>query len=456
MRGSRHPAIIEALHCPTARQRGRRVPSSVRRARVTRREADGTGIVVTLRGMRAAFAVAQLCLAPGCLIDDWRVPPDACARCHAPADAAAPDAGGLKTCAGQPVRALAVSLSRFACVVRCDGSVWCWGANDYGQLGDGTTTTRVTPQPVRGLGGTASAVAAGYSHACAVVRGEVRCWGYNQYGALGDGTREDRTTPVSVRGLDGPARAIAGGGRHTCATLEGGAVRCWGSNEYGALGDGSNVDRTTPRTAVALGGPVDALPLGQFSSCARLSTGAVRCWGFNGFGVLGDGTLNSRDTPLPVALPEPARSLSLLANHACAALDSGAVWCWGYNIDGALGDRSTATRPRPVVVRGLDVGAAAVAVGGRHTCAVTDDGRVRCWGGNERGQLGDGSAERRLAPVSVVDLDGAVAILGAAEASTCAALNDGRVRCWGANEDGQLGDGTTLDALAPVTVRLPP
>lgn len=413
--------------------------------------------------MRAADYAALLLLAPGCIADDWRLPADACARCDV-ADAAlpddaptdVPDANGPASCAGQPLRALAVGHNNFACALRCDGSVWCWGANDFGQLGDGTTTARATPAPVRGLGGPATAIAAGYDHACAVVRGALRCWGYNTDGALGDGTREDRHLPVSVTGLDGPVTEVAGGGLHTCARLEGGALRCWGQNQYGALGDGSNLNRTTPRAVVALNGVADALTLGQYSTCARTTVGDVRCWGFNAFGVLGDGSMNHRDTPQPVALPEPARAVSLLANHVCAALDAGAVWCWGYNVDGALGDRTTTTRLRPVAVRGLDVAAVTVTVGGRHSCIANSEGALRCWGGNERGQLGDGSTTRRLDPVAVVDLGGAAVMIGAGGSSTCAALRDGRVRCWGANDDGQLGDGTTRDATTPVTVLLPP
>ena len=410
-----------------------------------------------------ALTTALLCAALGCVTDEWHVPADACARCDADeaavadaSDAAAPDAGEPASCAGQPLRALAVSHGHFACALRCDGSVWCWGANEHGQLGDGTTATRSTPVQVRGLGGPATAIGAGYQHACAVVRGEARCWGQNLYGELGDGTHEQRVGPATVPGLDGAVVAVAGGEHHTCAIVEGGAMRCWGFNMFGGVGDGTNVERTTPRVVAALRDSVDAMALGQFSTCARTLQGELRCWGLNAFGVLGDGTISNRNTPLPLVLSEPVRALALLANHICATLESGAVWCWGYNIDGALGDGSTVTRLRPVAVRGLEGSAVSLTVGGRHSCVATGDGAVRCWGGNERGQLGDGSITRRLSPTQVVDLGGPAAVVGASEASTCAALRDGLVRCWGANESGQLGDGSTVDAVTPVTVRLPP
>ncbi len=410
-----------------------------------------------------ALTAALLCLAQGCVTDEWHVPADACARCDADeaavgdaSDAAAPDAGEPASCAGQPLRALAVGHGHYACALRCDGSVWCWGANDHGQLGDGTTVARSTPVQVRGLGGPATAIGAGYQHACAVVRGEARCWGQNLYGNLGDGTREPRLEPATVPGLDGAVVAVAGGGHHTCVILEGGAMRCWGFNMFGGVGDGTNVDRTTPRVVAALRDSVDAMALGQFSTCARTLAGELRCWGLNAFGVLGDGTISNRNTPLSLVLSEPVLAVALLANHICATLESGAVWCWGYNIDGAVGDHSTVTRLRPVAVRGLEASAVSVTVGGRHACVATEDGAVHCWGGNERGQLGDGSTTRRLSPVEVANLGGPAAIVGASEAATCAALRDGLVRCWGANESGQLGNGSTVDAVTPVTVRLPP
>jgi alpha-tubulin suppressor-like RCC1 family protein len=411
--------------------------------------------------VRGALTLAIAGIAWGCVTDGWHLPADACARCDeadvAAIDAsAAPDVDDAGACEGPPVRALALGYNNFACALRCDGSVWCWGVNTHGQLGDETTVSRSTPVRVRGLGGPATAIGAGYAHACAVVRGEVRCWGRNLSGALGDGTRTDRSAPVTVQALGGVAVTVEGGGLHTCALLEGGELRCWGANDRGQLGDGTDIDRTTPRAVVALDGAAAQLALGQYSTCARLADGGVRCWGFNTFGALGDGTMSHRSAPHRVELPEAARDLSLAANHVCAALASGAAWCWGYNVDGGLGDQSTAMRLRPVAAHGLDFDVAAVAAGGRHSCARSDDGRVRCWGGNERGQLGDGTTTRALHPVDVLDPGGEVTLLRAADAFTCAALRDGRVRCWGANTDGQLGDGALRDAPAPVTVHFPP
>ena len=402
-----------------------------------------------------ARAVALPCLTAGCVTDNWRAPADACVGCDA--STADVDDGNLPgSCVGSPLGALSISHRHFGCALRCDGSVWCWGANSNGQLGDGTTEARATPVAVRALGGPATAIATGYTHACAVVRGALRCWGGNVFGALGDGTREDRAHPVSVVGLDGPVVGVTAGELHTCALLEGGALRCWGRNQFGGLGDGTTMDRLTPRAVLALAGPISTVVAGQYGNCALGTNGVVRCWGLNQYGAIGDGTTTNRNVPFSVVLPGPARAVAAMANHVCAALETGEVWCWGINSDGALGDRTLLTRTLPVAVRGLGVPAVAVAVGGRHTCAATAEGALRCWGANERGQLGDGTATRHLAPTEILGLGGAAVLVAAGESTTCVALPDGRVRCWGANEEGQLGDGSNIDSSEPVTTLLPP
>ncbi len=416
--------------------------------------------------MRALASTWLLALA-SCVTDGWVPPVDACVgpRC-APIDASvdasvvdavadvAPEAS-VRSCVGVPVRALVSGYYDFTCALRCDGTVWCWGSNAFGQLGDGTRTSRAIPVAVRDLGGGATAIAAGFSHACAVVQGTVRCWGDNANAQLGSGNREVSSGTVAVVGLGRPAVAVAAGGEHTCALVEGGSVWCWGNNPQGAIGDGSYLLRTMPAEVRSLDGPAVDIIAGQYHTCARLEGGGVRCWGLNMFGALGDGTVINRTLPVPVELARGATAISSRSNHTCARLEGGELWCWGYNADGGVGDGTLVQRTRPTRVPIVGDSVLGVSVGDQHTCAWSDGGGLQCWGANSRGQLGDGSTRRRLMPTVVEGIGGSVVLAAAGNTHTCVALADGRVRCWGSGTDGQLGSGTNDDQATPVTTLLP-
>jgi alpha-tubulin suppressor-like RCC1 family protein len=187
------------------------------------------------------------------------------------------------------------------CALTGDGGIKCWGANDNGQLGDGTTTHRTTPVDVLGLASGVQAVSAGYWHTCALTADNAPlCWGNNSNGELGDGTTTQRTTPVGVVGLAGGVSAVVGGGGHTCALTEDNAALCWGWNTYGQLGDGTRVDRLIPVGVSGLGSDTRAIAAGGGHSCALDNTGGGSCWGNNGQGQLGDGTTTQRVTPVDV------------------------------------------------------------------------------------------------------------------------------------------------------------
>jgi alpha-tubulin suppressor-like RCC1 family protein len=317
------------------------------------------------------------------------------------------------------------------CALLQTGTVQCWGRNESGQLGDGTSGgSRATPVAVRGLSGV-TALAAGSAHTCALLQtGTVQCWGLNDNGQLGDGTTANRATPVAVRGLSG-VTALAAGGAHTCALLQTGTAQCWGSNFSGQLGDGTTTDRLTPAVVSGLSG-VTALAAGWDHTCAVLQTGTVQCWGSNFSGQLGDGTTTDRLTPVAVSGLSGVTALAAGGAHTCALLPTGTVQCWGRNESGQLGDGTTANRVTPVAVSGLS-GATALAVGGAHTCALLPTGTAQCWGRNESGRLGDGtSGGFRATPVVVSGLSGATA-LAAGGAHTCALLQTGTAQCWGEN-----------------------
>jgi uncharacterized repeat protein (TIGR01451 family) len=354
------------------------------------------------------------------------------------------------------------------------GQVYCWGRNHYGQLGDNTTTNRITPTLVAdGVMGNSgvTAVDAGAYHTCALKGGQVYCWGYNGNGQLGDGTTTQRTTPTLVaNGAMGNSgvTAIAVGGYNTCA-LKGGQVYCWGWNGYGQLGDGTTTYRTTP-TLVADGamgnsGVTAVAAAGAGHTCA-LKGGRVYCWGRNDYGQLGDGTTTYRNTPVLVANGAMGNSgvtaVAVDEVHTCA-LKGGQVYCWGGNWVAQLGDGTTTHRNTPVLVANGAMGnsgVTAVAVGGYHNCALKG-GQVYCWGYNHAGQLGASSSQTcdgypcSTTPLAVAN--GAMGNSGvtAVAGGTYHTLGLKDTIClfaWGWNGYGQLGDGTTTNRNTPVQV----
>jgi alpha-tubulin suppressor-like RCC1 family protein len=340
------------------------------------------------------------------------------------------------------------------CALTTGGGLKCWGYNEHGQLGDGTTTQRSTPVDVSGLTSGVTALAAGYSHTCALTSdGGGKCWGGNGSGQLGDGTTTQRSTPVDVSGLASDITALAAGWRHTCALTTSGGAKCWGANWPGQLGDGTNSDRSTPVDVSGLSSGVTAVASGSEHTCALTSDGGVKCWGYNGLGQLGDGTTTNRSTPVNVSgLSSGVTAIAAGSSHTCARTSGGGVKCWGDNGHGQLGDGTTTQRSTPVDVSGLAGGATALAAGSDHTCALTSGGGVKCWGGNDYGQLGDGTDAERHTPVDVSGLASGATIVAAGFYHTCALTTGGAVRCWGDNEDGKLGDGTTTERHTLVDV----
>jgi alpha-tubulin suppressor-like RCC1 family protein len=297
-------------------------------------------------------------------------------------------------------------------------------------------------------------ITAGFYHTCGLTAaGGVKCWGRNEHGQLGDNTTTNHYTPVGVSGLTSGVKTLAAGGEHACALTAGGGVKCWGYNLHGQLGDGTTTDRHTPVDGIGLASGVLTVAANEFHTCALTAGGGVKCWGDNDFGQLGDGTTTDRSTPVDVVgLASGVRALAVGAGHACALTAGGGVKCWGDNWAGQLGDGTITERLTPVDVVGLASGVQALTAGQYHICALLQTGGVKCWGWNNNGQLGDGSISTRLTPVDVSGLASGVQALAAGGIHTCALTAGGGVKCWGNNGSGELGDDTTTERHTPVDV----
>ncbi|MEZ4337284.1 MAG: hypothetical protein R3B82_11715 [Sandaracinaceae bacterium] len=336
-----------------------------------------------------------------------------------------------------------------SCALRRDGTVYCWGAGLRGQLGDGSegeeAQSQPTPVRVRDLDD-AEHLAAGDYHTCALRHGGgVACWGDDAAGQLGDGEPIGGRSAVPVElDLEG-VTALAAGGLHTCAATPEGTF-CWGQGADGQLGNGGT-DRSSFPDRVRTDATFVELALGRAHSCGRTDRGRVLCWGTDAQGQLGDG----REGPERALVPRPVEDLPVAldlgagADHTCARIDTDEIYCWGANGRGQLGDGTLldAFHPVPGPVSGVEL-----AAGAEHTCVLHDFGMVTCWGDNEHGQLGDGRVAWRFLPAPVRGLTGTTA-LAAGGHHTCATRGT-VVSCWGSNEEGELADYTERATSTPV------
>jgi serine/threonine-protein kinase len=292
----------------------------------------------------------------------------------------------------------------------------------------------------------ATQLALGATHGCALRGGRVACWGANNAGQLGDGSTRARSAPGPVSG-DLRFTAITVGASHTCGLAENGRAHCWGANNSGQLGDGSTRARSVP-SPVSGDLAFTALSAGREHTCGITTDGRAHCWGYGFAGALGHGFRQNETSPTAVDAGTRLTRIRAGANHTCALAATGRVLCWGENRVGELGDGSTRERFQPVEAGRLaftDIG-----VGDAHTCGLASDGSIHCWGDNAQGQLGTGNRTRRPAPTAVATSQRFTALAVAAR-HACALATDGRVFCWGDDSRGQLGvEGTS--ATQPVEV----
>ena len=345
------------------------------------------------------------------------------------------------------------------CAVLRDSTLRCWGANESGQLGDGSISNfSEVPVVVRGLSG-ARAVGGGDAFSCALLSdGSVQCWGDNQQGQLGIGTSSAGSPlPVRVQGVEG-ALSIGVGRAHACAILLDDSVRCWGSNNFGQLGSGtSGQDGSAPLVVASLAGTPVQLAASSGGACAVMSTGSVQCWGFTpgaGIGSLSAaGALESiAEVPVEIGVAG-ARVVAAGYAHYCFVGSDGGVLCLGDNDSGQLGAGSISTGSvTPLAVQGLGGSrSAALGLGVGFSCALGSEGSVSCWGDNAVRQLGDASGVSSTTAVAVPGLSGAVA-LASGGFHSCVIAADGSVWCWGDASQGRLGGGAEANGMIPVQV----
>jgi alpha-tubulin suppressor-like RCC1 family protein/rhodanese-related sulfurtransferase len=367
------------------------------------------------------------------------------------------------------IMALAGS-ARHNVAIDASGRMWGWGNNTYGQLGDGTTSERLTPvQPV-GISNV-TAIAAGRdrtgSYVCGHTvalhsNGTVWAWGYNNAGQLGNGTTTNHYSPTQVK-LSGGAPltnivGIVAGPYQTYAWDRGGRFWAWGRNNNSQLGDGTTTSRSYPTPVTGLSN-ITALAVGdgQFNNkyvVALMSNGTVWAWGENSFGQIGDGTVGAnRPSPVRVTGLSNVTAIAASSCSTYARKSDGALWAWGNNYYGELGDGTTNNRTTPVQVAGLS-NITAMTCNDYNAYAVGADGTVYGWG---RGNLGDGTVLQRNTPVSLPGVSNAVAVAPGFDGASdvrAALTGDGTVWTWGTNTTGQLGDGTTIARSVPVPVLL--
>ena len=337
-------------------------------------------------------------------------------------------------------------------MVDSDDTVWTWGNNEDGQLGIGGTTSSSSPTQLSELVDIAEVSAGGdtflsvYHSAALKLDGTVWTWGDNSYGQLGNGTQTASSVPVKLTSLTS-VTSVSCGGTHMVALKSDGTVWTWGRNQYGQLGNGMTVDSSAP---VQVGGLGDIVKVaaGGYHTVAVKSDGTVWTWGYNSNGQLGNSTTVNSSIPVQVSGLSGAASVAAGYRHTVAVKSEGTVWTWGYNYYGQLGNNSNVNSFVPVIVKGLgDV--MAVSSGYYHTLALKSDGSVWTWGNNTQGRLGNGGQTHSYLPVQVSILENVIAIAGGATHSTVM-KKDSRVCSWGNNEAGQLGIGTTTGSPLPV------
>ena len=357
------------------------------------------------------------------------------------------------------------------------GSIYAWGLNADGQLGDGTTTNSPLPEKIT-LSAKVSSIASGEHHSLALASsGSVFAWGSNGFGQLGDGTTANKLSPTDITSgfalpSDEEVSSLDAGYYHSLALTSAGKVFTWGLNADGQLGDGTTISEPSPtditsKFSLAAGEKVSSIVTGEFHSLALTSAKRVFAWGHNAYGQLGDGTTANKLSPTDItsgfALPsgETIASIAVGSYHSFALTSAGRIFDWGYNGNGQLGDGTTGNRTSPADITSIfslteGETVSSIYAGYYHSFALTSAGNVYAWGINSSGQLGDGTSINSPLPKKITVGGVAVSSLAVGNDHSLALAPAGIVYAWGLNASGQLGDGTTDNRLSPTAACISP
>lgn len=352
-----------------------------------------------------------------------------------------------QTVAGNDWQFLAGGVNR-SHAIKTDGSLWAWGINYYGQLGDGTTIDKHSPVQV-GADLDWDYITSGWQFSLALKSdGSLWAWGRNEYGQLGDGTTTDNNSPIQI-GTATDWQAIAVGDDHALAIKTDGSLWAWGDNSIGQLGDGTTINKSVP-TQIGSGTDWAIIAAGTDYTLAIKTDGSLWAWGWNNHGQLGDGTTTYRISPVQIGTATDWQTVAGASGHTLAIKTDGSLWAWGRNDIGAVGDGTGIDQYTPVQI-GTSTDWHAIAPEGLFSCAIKSDGSLWAWGSNNQGQHGDGTTTTRFSPIQIgTDLDWH-AIAGG-DYHMLALKTDGSLWAWGNNQCGEQGDGTTDKKTLPIQI----
>jgi alpha-tubulin suppressor-like RCC1 family protein len=351
--------------------------------------------------------------------------------------------------AGQVFSAVTSGLSQ-TCALHATGTLNCWGANTKGQLAQSVTSPSsfLLPQQVdTGAGYLQIANGSGYS--CGITSsGALKCWGLNTYGQLGNGSIINSAAPILIDPSVAYSK-VGLGQSHSCGITTAGTLKCWGDGTYGQLGNGTYGAGTTP-AVIDPGTSYSQISLGTIHTCGVTTTGVLKCWGYNTNGGVGNGVTTLNTTPVVIDSGVSYSQISLGSYHSCGITSTGILKCWGYNVNSQIGNGTVTQSTTPVVIDS-GVSYSQIGLGTSHTCGITTAGALKCWGLNTNGQLGNNSTVISSTPF-LIDSGTNYSQVVSGSNHTCGITTAGALKCWGGNAQGQLGNNSTSQSLSPITI----